>query len=133
MEERGGHAGVATRAGLAGAGIGEANKDPPGGRGGRDRDGTPNGLLRESAMRLVADAQPRSPLTRRVAGILKAQRLLLSRGITSVGAAVNRGFADDIRAYQLLAEQGRLKMRVNEVLSWALLEAAVGLGLVAGL
>src|SRR5260370_27317892 len=117
MEERGGHAGVATRAGVAAAGISEATKDPPGGRVGRDRDGTPNGLLLESAMRLVADAQPRSPLARRVAGILKAQRLLLSRGITSVGAAVNRGFADDLRAYQLLAEQGRLKLRVNEILA----------------
>jgi predicted amidohydrolase YtcJ len=65
-------------------------------------------------------------------GILRAQRLLLSRGITSVGAAVNRGFADDLRAYQLLADTGRLKMRVNEFLSWELLEAAVGIGLRAG-
>jgi len=132
IDERGGHARVAISAALAAAGISEATKDPPGGRLGRDRDGTPTGLLLESAMRLVADAQPRSPLIRRVAGILKAQRLLLSRGITSVGAAVNRGFADDLRAYQLLAEQGRLKMRVNEFLSWELLEAAVEIGLRAG-
>jgi predicted amidohydrolase YtcJ len=132
IDERGGHARVANSAALAAAGISEATKDPPGGRLGRDRDGTPNGLLLESAMRLVADAQPRAPLTRRMAGILKAQRLLLSRGITSVGAAVNRGFADDLRAYQLLAERGRLKMRVNEFLSWELLEAAVEIGLRAG-
>jgi len=132
IDERGGHARVANSAALAAAGITEATKDPPGGRLGRDRDGTPNGLLLESAMRLVADVQPPSPITRRTQGILKAQRLLLSRGITSVGAAVNRGFADDLRAYQLLAEKGRLKMRVNEFLSWELLEAAVGIGLRAG-
>jgi predicted amidohydrolase YtcJ len=132
IDERGGHARVANSAALAAAGITEATKDPPGGRLGRDRDGTPNGLLLESAMRLVADAQPPSPITRRMQGILKAQRLLLSRGITSVGAAVNRGFADDLRAYQLLAEKGRLKMRVNEFLSWELLESAVGIGLRAG-
>jgi predicted amidohydrolase YtcJ len=132
IDERGGHARVANSAALAAAGITEATKDPPGGRLGRDRDGTPNGLLLESAMRLVADAQPPSPITRRMQGILKAQRLLLSRGITSVGAAVNRGFADDLRAYQLLAERGRLKMRVNEFLSWELLEAAAGIGLRAG-
>jgi predicted amidohydrolase YtcJ len=132
IDERGGHARVANSAALAAAGITEATKDPPGGRLGRDRDGTPNGLLLESAMRLVADVQPRSPIARRMQGILKAQRLLLSRGITSVGAAVNRGFADDLRAYQLLAEKGRLKMRVNEFLSWELLEAAVGIGLRAG-
>jgi len=117
---------------VSAAGITDATKDPPGGRLGRDRDGAPNGLLLESAMRLVADAQPPSPLTRRMAGILKAQRLLLSRGITSVGAAVNRGFADDLRAYQLLAEQGRLRMRVNDFLSWELLEAAAAIGLRAG-
>src|SRR5260370_20622711 len=121
MEERGGHAGVANSAALAAAGISEATKDPPGGRLGRDRDGTPNGLLLESAMRLVADAQPRSPLTRRVAGILKAQRPLLSRCITSVGAAVNRAFADDLPANQLLADQGPLRMRDNECLQRGLL------------
>jgi len=132
IDERGGHARVANSAALAAAGITDATKDPPGGRLGRDRDGTPNGLLLESAMRLVADVQPRSSLTRRMEGILKAQRLLLSRGITSVGAAVNRGFADDLRAYQSLAERGRLRMRVNEFLSWELLEAAVGIGLRAG-
>jgi len=132
IDERGGHARVANSAALAAAGITEATKDPPGGRLGRDRDGTPNGLLLESAMRMVADVQPHSPIPRRMQGVLKAQRLLLSRGITSVGAAVNRGFADDHRAYQLLAEKGRLKMRVNEFLSWELLEAAVGLGLRAG-
>ena len=132
IDERGGHARVANSAALAAAGITEATKDPAGGRLGRDRDGTPNGLLLESAMRLVADVQPPSPITRRMRGVLKAQRLLLSRGITSVGAAVNRGFADDLRAYQLLAEQGRLKMRVNEFLSWELLEAVAGIGLRAG-
>jgi predicted amidohydrolase YtcJ len=132
IDERGGHARVANSAALGAAGIDDLTKDPPGGRIGRDTDGTPNGLLLESAMRLVADVQPPIALTRRVQGILKAQRLLLSRGITSVGAAVNRGFADDLRAYQLLAERGRLKMRVNEFLSWELLEAAAGLGVTAG-
>jgi predicted amidohydrolase YtcJ len=132
IDERGGHARVANTAALAAAGITEATKDPPGGRIGRDSDGTPNGLLLETAMRLVADVQPPPTLRRRLQAILKAQRLLLSRGITSVGAAVNRGFADDLRAYHMLAERGRLKMRVNEFLSWELLEAAVGLGVKAG-
>ena len=132
IDERGGHSRVANSAALDAARITEASPNPPGGRIGRDLDGTPNGLLLESAMRLVADVQPPPPLQRRMAGILKAQRLLLSRGITSVGAAVNRGFADDLRAYQLLAESGRLKVRVNEFLSWELLEAASGLGVRAG-
>jgi predicted amidohydrolase YtcJ len=132
IDERGGHARVANSAALAAAGITDTTKDPPGGRIGRDTDGTPNGLLLETAMRLVADVQPPTPIHRRMQGVLKAQRLLLSRGITSVGAAVNRGFADDLRAYQKLAEGGRLRMRVNEFLSWELLEAAGGLGVRAG-
>ena len=132
IDERGGHSRVANSAALAAAGINSETKNPHGGRIGRDPDRTPNGLLLESAMRLVADVQPAPSLERRKQGILQAQRLLLSRGITSVGAAVNRGFADDLRAYQELADGGTLRVRVNEFLSWELLEAASSLGVRAG-
>jgi predicted amidohydrolase YtcJ len=132
IDERGGHARVANSAALAAAGITSETRNPPGGRIGRDPDGTPDGLLLESAMRLVADVQAPPTIERREAGILKAQKLLLSRGITSVGAAVNRGFADDLRSYQQLAADGRLRIRVNEFLSWELLDAASHLGVRAG-
>ena len=132
IDERGGHARVANTAALAAAGVTIDTPNPPGGRIGREPNGTPDGLLLETAMRLVADVQPPPTLGRRMEGILLAQRLLLSRGITSVGAAVNRGFADDLRAYERLGEDGRLQMRVNEFLSWELLDAAIGLGVRAG-
>ena len=132
IDERGGHSRVANSEALAAAGITSETQNPHGGTIGRDLDRTPNGLLLESAMRLVADVQPPPSLERRMHGILQAQRLLLSRGITSVGAAVNRGFADDLRAFQALADKGRLRIRVNEFLSWELLEAASGLGVQAG-
>jgi predicted amidohydrolase YtcJ len=132
IDERGGHARVANTAALAAAGITSETPNPHGGRIGRDADRTPNGLLLEAAMRLVADVQPPPSLERRKQGILLAQRLLLSRGITSVGAAVNRGFADDLRAYEELAADGRLRVRVNEFLSWELLDAASSLGVRAG-
>ena len=132
IDERGGHARVANSAALAAAGVTSDTPNPHGGRIGRDLNGSPNGLLLESAMRLVADVQPPPPLERRIAGVLKAQELLLSRGITSVGAAVNRGFADDLRAYETLASDGRLRMRVNEFLSWELLEAGRAMGLRSG-
>lgn len=128
VDERGGHSRVANSAALAAAGIGAGTPDPPGGRIGRDEDGTPNGLLQETAMRLVADVQPLPDRRRRTQAILLSQELLLSRGITSVGAAVNRGFADDLWCYQRLATDGRLRMRVNEFLSWELLEASLSLG-----
>jgi predicted amidohydrolase YtcJ len=132
IDERGGHARVANTAALAAAGITSGTANPHGGRIGRDLNGSPNGLLLESAMRLVADVQPAPTLQRRIDGVLKAQDLLVSRGITSVGAAVNRGFADDLRAYETLECEGRLRMRVNEFLSWELLEAASHLGVRAG-
>jgi hypothetical protein len=132
IDERGGHARVANSAALAAANITAETPNPPGGRIGRDPDRSPNGLLLESAMRLVADVQPPPGLQRRIEGVERAQELLLSRGITSVGAAVNRGFADDLRAYQRLLEAGRLKVRVNEFLSWELLEAATEMGIRAG-
>ncbi len=132
IDERGGHARVANSAALAAAGINADTANPPGGRIGRDLNGSPNGLLLEGAMRLVADVQPPPSLERRIEGIVKSQELLSSRGITSVGAAVNRGFADDLRAYQRLAESGRLKLRVNEFLSWELLPAASSLGVTRG-
>ena len=132
IDERGGHARVANTAALAAAGITSETRNPHGGRIDRDPDGSPNGLLLESAMRLVADVQPPPTIEHRKAGILLAQKLMLSRGITSVGAAVNRGFADDLRAYQQLASARRLRVRVNEFLSWELLEGATGLGVRAG-
>ena len=132
IDERGGHARVANSAALAAASIASDTANPRGGRIGRDLNGSPNGLLLEGAMRLVADVQPSPPLPRRIEGVMKAQELLVSRGITSVGAAVNRGFADDLRAYERLACEGRLKLRVNEFLSWELLEAASELGVRAG-
>jgi len=132
IDERGGHSRVANTAALAAAGITAGTRDPHGGRIGRDPDGTPNGLLLEAAMRLVADVQPPPARARREEAIVLAQRLLTSRGVTSVGAAVNRGFADDLLGYQRLAEAGRLTIRVNEFLSWELLEAASGLGIRAG-
>jgi predicted amidohydrolase YtcJ len=132
IDERGGHSRVANSAALHAAGITASTPDPPGGRIGRDSDGTPNGLLQEAAMRMVADVQPLPDRKRRKQAILLAQKLLVSRGITSVGAAVNRGFADDLFCFERLAMDGELHMRVNEFLSWELLEAASRLGVHAG-
>jgi predicted amidohydrolase YtcJ len=129
IDERGGHMRVANSAALAAARIDADTPDPHGGQIGRDADGTANGVLFEAAMRMVADVQPPPGRARRAQAILVTQRLLLSRGITSVGAAVNRGFAEDLICYQQLADAGRLRMRVNEFLSWELLEAAASLGL----
>lgn len=127
-DERGGHSRVASSAALAAAGLGPDTADPVGGSVGRRPDGSLDGRLIESAMRLVSDHQPVPDFEERTAGILRCQRLLLARGVTTVGAAVNRGFADDLGAFQELEADGRLRLRVNEFLSWELLEAASSLG-----
>jgi predicted amidohydrolase YtcJ len=132
VDERGGHSRVANSAALAAAGLGPGSSDPPGGSLGRDPDGSLDGRLLESAMRLVADQQPPPPFKQRWNGVQRTLRLLASRGITSVGAAVNRGFADDHRVYARLAEAGRLRVRVNEFLSWELLPALRRLGFASG-
>lgn len=131
VDHRGGHSRVANSAALAAAGLSAITPDPPGGSLGR-AGGALTGLLSESAMRLVADHQPPPPLARRKEGVLRTLGILSSVGITSVGAAVNRGFADDHRVFSELAESGRLKVRVNEFLSWELLPALTALGFASG-
>jgi hypothetical protein len=132
IDHRGGHSRVANSAALRAAGLGAGSSDPPGGALGREADGSLDGRLLESAMRLVADGQPPPPFEQRHSGVQATLRLLSSRGITSVGAAVNRGFAGDHRAYATLAEEGKLKVRVNEFLSWELLPALRRLGFASG-
>ena len=132
VDHRGGHSRVANSAALAAAGLGAGSSDPPGGALGRNPDGSLDGRLLESAMRLVADHQPSPPFERRLSGVRATLRFLSSRGITSVGAAVNRGFADDHRAYARLAEEGLLTVRINEFLSWELLPALRRLGFATG-
>jgi predicted amidohydrolase YtcJ len=55
-----GHYGVANSVALAIAGITRATPDPPGGTIDRDADGNPTGILKESAMDLVARHLPRA-------------------------------------------------------------------------
>jgi predicted amidohydrolase YtcJ len=132
VDHRGGHSRIANSAALAAAGLGPGSPDPPGGALGRGPDGSLDGLLAEAAMRLVADHQPPPPFKQRHAGVQETLKLLASRGITSVGAAVNRGFAADHQVYALLAEEGRLRVRVNEFLSWELLPALRRMGFQTG-
>ena len=105
IDERGGHSRVANSAALAAAGVTLETPNPHGGRIGKDLNHTPNGLLLEAAMRIVADVQPAPPLERRIDGVLKAQELLISRGITSVGAAVDEHL-DRTRTHHRAAEAG---------------------------
>lgn len=83
-----GHIAVANSAALDLAGVGPDTPDPPGGS--FDRiDGVPTGVLRETAVRVVARAveQRRLPLGREE--LLRGLGELRAAGITSVGAMVS--------------------------------------------
>jgi predicted amidohydrolase YtcJ len=73
---------------LEASGITKDTQDPPGGSFDRDPDGTPNGVIREGARRLLkhASAAPVPP-DEEVAGLVRCFKEYASRGLTSVGMA----------------------------------------------
>jgi hypothetical protein len=76
---------------LNAAGITKDTKDPAGGSLDRDADGTPNGVIRESARGLVSRAlrgsELQPPHDQELQGYLNCFRQYSAKGITSVGVA----------------------------------------------
>ncbi|WP_394428690.1 amidohydrolase [Streptomyces sp. SGAir0957] len=103
------------------AGIDARTPDPGDGRIERDAAGAPTGMLQEGAANLVAALLP--PLTReeRIAGLLRAQELLHSLGITAWQDALlgsHANLTDPTDAYLACADDGRLTARVVGALWW---------------
>lgn len=106
-----GHIAVANSAALDLAGVGETTPDPEGGSIDRDDDGAPTGVLRETAVELVAEPletrlRPPSP-----GSVVSAMESLLATGITHIGAmaSVNRplwaGVGDEVAGLCAVAAQ----------------------------
>ncbi|MBT2444109.1 amidohydrolase [Streptomyces sp. ISL-36] len=111
---------VNTRA-LELAGVTAATPDPADGRIEREADGTPSGMLQEGAVELVGRAAPRPTEEDLVNGLLRAQRLLHSYGITAWQDALlgeYGGHPDVSSAYLAAAERGLLTARVVGSLWW---------------
>ncbi|WP_328316069.1 amidohydrolase [Streptomyces sp. NBC_00388] len=109
-----------TRA-LERAGLTASTADPADGRIEREPDGTPGGMLQEGATGLVARHVPQTTAAERVAGLLRAQSVLHSLGITGWQDAilgVFNGGPDVSGAYLSAARDGRLTARVNGALWW---------------
>ncbi|MFJ2586235.1 amidohydrolase [Streptomyces sp. NPDC087538] len=103
------------------AGIDRDTPDPVDGRIEREGDGTPSGVLQEGATALVARLVPRKTAADRLDGLLRAQRLLHSLGITGWQDAllgVFNGQPDPSDAYLTAAREGTLTARVNGALWW---------------
>lgn len=96
------------------AGITKDTQDPPGGAFDREPDGTPNGVIRESARRLlskgrdqrVGGSSERTPMPHQaeLEGFMNCFRQYSARGLTSVGIAGGSG--NSFRLMQELRDQG---------------------------
>jgi predicted amidohydrolase YtcJ len=104
-----GHITVVNSYVLHAAGISRETHDPPGGVFDRDPDGTPNGVLRESARGLVQkaigpEAEVDLPPADRLAGLLNCFREYSAKGITSVGIA--GGSPESFREIEAVRDAG---------------------------
>ncbi|MEU8885169.1 amidohydrolase [Streptomyces hydrogenans] len=103
------------------AGLTAGTPDPADGRIEREADGSPSGMLQEGATGLVSRLVPASTAEDRLAGLLRAQRLLHSLGITGWQDALLgsfNGMSDPADAYLTAAQDGSLTARVTGALWW---------------
>ncbi|MEU4729068.1 amidohydrolase [Streptomyces sp. NPDC023588] len=103
------------------AGVTAATPDPADGRIEREPDGTPSGMLQEGATSLVGRLLPTSTPAELLAGLLRAQKLLHSLGITGWQDAMLgdlNGRPDPSDAYMSAAADGSLTARVTGALWW---------------
>ena len=88
------------------AGIDRNTPDPPGGEIGRDENGEPDGVLKETARNLIAPLLPVESDEEKVENLLELGKLLAARGITSVCDMGNLDSCDNFPVYEAAAERG---------------------------
>jgi predicted amidohydrolase YtcJ len=123
------HAAWVNSAALKQAGITAQTPDPLGGRIDRREDGSPSGILFETAMSLVADVIPPPSIEEVAKGIDDAQEILWRMGVTAVHDFDRRTC---FMALQQLHKSERLKIRVIKSLPIESLSLATDLGLQTG-
>jgi hypothetical protein len=104
------HIGAANSAALKLANVTAATSDPDGGLYDRDSHGEPTGVLRETALTHVRGFIPAPSEEEMMAALVAGGRDFLRSGVTST---VEAGIceAQEMRAYQRLAERGELPVR----------------------
>jgi predicted amidohydrolase YtcJ len=116
-----GHGAWANSRALELAGVDATTPDPPDGRIERDRSGAPQGTLHEGAAALVERLAPAPTSDEQLAGLLKAQEVMFSYGITAwQDAAVGEGLGqpDSLPVYLRAHQSGALRARVVAALWW---------------
>ena len=106
---------------LHAAGIDARTPDPADGRIERDADGAPTGMLQEGAANLIGRLLPPVTLEQKITGLLRAQALMHSLGVTAWQDALlgeHANLTDPTDAYLATAGDGRLTARVVGSLWW---------------
>ena len=118
LERIDGHVAVANTLALRLARVTLASKDPAGGEIGRDRNGEPNGILRETAREMVEAIVPRPTLEKRRQAIEAALADIASSGVTSVqdnsDPENGEAYWDDFQIFEQLEREGKLTVRIYE-------------------
>jgi predicted amidohydrolase YtcJ len=116
-----GHGAWANSRALELAGVDASTPDPPDGRIERDASGAPQGTLHEGAAALVERLAPLPTADEQLAGLLHAQEVMFSYGITAwQDAAVGALFGqpDSLPVYLRAHASGALRARVVAALWW---------------
>jgi predicted amidohydrolase YtcJ len=119
---------------LEASGVTKDTKDPPGGSFDREPDGTPNGVVREGARRLLTRATSRAdgqrvPFEEEVQGYLRCFRGYAERGITSAGIA--GGNPSSFHLYESVRDAGN-PVRMSFMFSEASFSPLKEIGLLTG-
>ena len=130
------HALLASHAALRTGGVSGETPDPAGGVIRRADDGSPEGVLYETAARLVSIHLPASDQVDLERGIETVGRELVSLGLVAchdpAGLAPDPDLAFSFPAYTRLAETGRLPLRLHASLRSDGLDTAIARGIRSG-
>jgi predicted amidohydrolase YtcJ len=121
LSNRDGHGAWANSQALQLAGLTAESPDPPDGRIERDPTGAPSGTLHEGAVALVERLAPLPTAAEQLAGLLAAQQVMFSVGITAwQDAAVGALFGqpDSLPVYLRAHASGELRARVVAAQWW---------------
>ncbi len=113
LGHRTGHLAIVNSAALRLASVTRATKDPQGGEIEHDAAGEPTGILKDSAMGLVARLLPPAPPDRAVEAVKVVSESALATGLTTIhNISLD---PEGMRAYQEARRRGWLKVRVQMV------------------
>jgi len=129
LRRKDGHSAWVSSAAMKQADIDRSTVDPPGGGIDRDDQGEPTGILRETAMQLVAAIVPRATDTELDAAMARSLAALARLGLTSVHSMDT---APGFGSFQRLHARGKLPLRITYNLPLADLRHAERIGVRSG-